>query len=220
VIPASADVNLIQNGNFAQGVGLGGTNNPGLYSGIDYDPSLIGNYGYCPACNISDWTVTPSVDWIGTYWTPPTAGYSIDLDGLEQAGSISQTVTGLTVNHTYDLSYYVNGNNDGAPLPNKDLEVYVQGGTPSSMNYTPVAGADGGPPADWVLENYVFVANLSSVTVKFQSLDNEGGLGTYPGTSFGPVIAGVSLTPEPGFYGVLAIGLIGITFALRRRRAA
>lgn len=229
VIPASADVNVL-NGNFSQGLGLGAPNvgnapndAPGSYTGINYDSSLSSYAGYCSYCYISDWTVTPSVDWIGSYWTAPDAagklgGYSVDLDGLEAAGSISQKVAGLTVGDYYTLSFYLNGNSDGPPDP-KNLTVSVVGGNPSSESYTPTPYV----PADqslslWSHEIYGFTAESNSVTVTFASTDPPQP-GTY-GTSFGPVIAGVSLTPEPGFYGILAIGLIGLTFALRRRRAA
>jgi hypothetical protein len=223
VIPASADVN---NGSFLLGEGLGGTNAPGSYSGINYDSSLYLQPGYCNTCSITGWAVTGSVDWIGTYWAAPNAagqagGHSVDLDGLEQPGAISQTVTGLTVGNKYDLSFYVNGNSDGTPLPNKNLLVSISNATPSSEGYTPVAYVPANQSLNlWAQEDYVFIANASSVTVEFQSLDNEGSLGTYPGTSFGPVIAGVSLTPEPGFYGVLALSLIGLCFVAARRRSA
>jgi len=221
-IPASANIDLIQNGDFTLGNGLGGTNNPGSYSGIKYDPSLSSYAGYCSSCSITDWTVTPSVDWIGTYWAAPNAsggpgGYSVDLDGLEQPGSISQTVTTVS-GGTYSLSFYTNGNSDGPPNP-KDLQVSVAGGTPSSKSYTPVPYVPANQSLTlWTHEVYDFTATGTSVTVTFTSLDAPAGLGTYPGTSFGPVVAGVSLTPEPGLYGVMAVGLVGLGLAVVRRR--
>jgi hypothetical protein len=36
----------------------------------------------------------------------------------------------------------------------------------------------------------------------------------------GPLVHGFTSTPEPGFYGILAIGLTGLLFAVKRRHKA
>jgi hypothetical protein len=64
------------------------------------------------------WTVTSgSVDWISTYWQEP-AGVttSIDMNGTASAGhpsaagTISQTITGLTTDEFYAVTFEIAGN--------------------------------------------------------------------------------------------------------------
>src|SRR5262245_23818201 len=64
---------------------------------------------------ITGWTVTAgSIDYVGTYWQAADGVRSIDLSG-NGPGTISQTLTGLTVNSFYTISFDLAGNPDGGP---------------------------------------------------------------------------------------------------------
>lgn len=197
-VPARAD--LVSNGNF----------NAGTPSGA-FQTVPVNN-----STTIADWTVTGpsvtsgSVDWIGTYWqAPPSGGHSIDLDGNSQGG-IKQSGIATTSGDTYDLTFYLSGNPDGGPTP-KLVDVGATGATSQVFSFSTagISHADMG----YVLESYIFTATSSSTTIFFTS--------ETPG-AYGGVIGGVSLalatTPEPGFYGILALGLSGLFFVLFCRR--
>jgi hypothetical protein len=222
VIPATASINLIQNGNFLTG---GNLSSPGSYTGIGYNSgSACGS-----TCTIADWNLTSgNVDWIGTYWSAPTAnggypgGYSVDLDGFQAAGTISQTVN-TTAGQVYTLNFYLGANPDGPPDP-KNLLVSATDATPGSASFQPVfpPSIESGGLAAWTLEAFTFTANGSTSTISFASTDTPAEVaGNADGVSFGPVVAGVSLVaPEPGFYGIVGFGLAGLAFFMRRRRSA
>ena len=167
---------------------------------------------------IPGWTVGAggNVDWIGNYWqsTPGinyglNPGYSIDLDGSSSVSSISQVI-GTTMGDSYTLSFVLSGNPDGPPTV-KTLDVII-GGVPTTFTFdkTSITRSDMG----WTPESISFTATGSLTEITFESGD-----GPTPG-SYGPVIGDVFVTPEPGFYGALALGMSGLLFAIQRRRRA
>jgi hypothetical protein len=120
VSPAMAD---LSNGNF-----LTGTNSPGAFETLTTGSMVL-----------TDWAISGSVDWIGTYWAAPKAdgsagGGAVDLDGFMATGTISQTVTTVS-GQAYTLSFYLSGNPDGPP-PIKNLTVSASDATPGSNTYT------------------------------------------------------------------------------------
>ncbi len=65
--------------------------------------------------SITGWTVdSGSVDYIGGYWAASDGLRSIDMNGLT-TGSISQTITGLTIGQQYRVSFDLAGNTDFGP---------------------------------------------------------------------------------------------------------
>jgi choice-of-anchor C domain-containing protein len=193
VIPASA--NLVTNGTFSTPPG-------GAFETLGEGSSAI-----------PGWTVgsVGSVDWINNYWQNPAGSYSLDMDG-DTPGSISQTGISTIAGHMYDLTFDLSGNPDGGN-PLKTLQVSATGGTPESFLYT--TGSNTHASMNYLSESYVFTASSNSTTINFQSLD------AYP-SPYGPVLANVAMgaatTPEPGFYGVLGLGLSGLVLVASRRR--
>lgn len=198
VIPASA--NLVTNGTFEPLPPLG----PAFQTVVSPDSTTI-----------PGWTVASgSVDWIGTYWQAPPVlgGNSIDLDG-NSVGSISQTIADLTVGDHYVLSFALSGNPDNIAVNPKTLTVTETGDVSSSKNFSYlVTGSNTEANMNWASESFAFTASASTTTIIFQSTD------TPSSNPYGPVIGAVSLTPEPGFYGLLALGLSGVFFVLIRRK--
>jgi choice-of-anchor C domain-containing protein len=169
---------------------------------------------------INGWTVgdgvldagSGSVDFIGALWqAPPGETTSVDLDG-NNPGSISQTVTGLTVGWTYTLNFYLSGNPDGPPATK--VLMLLGGAIPNTFTYT----LSGNTYANMMyqLENATFTASTTSELIKFSSDDPAG-----TQAAWGPVVGGVHLapsgTPEPF---TMALGLAGIGLAVRRRLKA
>ena len=193
-LPAQAAVNLIQDGSFN-------------------DPLVGGNYTTVTSGNFfgtgNVWQVTGgSVDVIGNYWVPPTAGGgSVDLDG-NVPGGISQSFSAPA--GSYNLYFYLSGNPDGSPSTkslnlsvgniSNQLFTYTVTGDKSNMNY--------------VLEHVVFTSAGGTNTLSFLSQDKD--------SPFGPVVGGISISavPEPASWMMLILGFGGIGMMLRSRRGS
>jgi hypothetical protein len=122
-----------------------------------------------------------------------------------QLGSVSQTVTGLTVGDTYTLSWLYGGRNAGGP---QQLDVFA--------NSTQIAtdSSDGVTPS-WTPNTFKFLAGATSEEFTFTSV-NEGGDPTY-----GNELTNVALTvPEPATWVMMlmGVGMIGAGMRLLRRR--
>ena len=198
VVPAKAD---LVNGNFTQGAYIA--------SGPGYETLSAGSM------DLTGWTiVSGSVDWIQGYWqVPPSGGFSLDMDGTTP-GTISQAVA-TTIGKTYDLSFSLSGNPDGGPTT-KVLQITSDAISSPVTNYMYVVGGNSTGSMNWIGESYVFTATAATTTLTFASQDSPSN------NPYGPALGALNLqaTPEPGFYGVLALGLAGLAFAAARRRLA
>jgi choice-of-anchor C domain-containing protein len=184
-----------------------------------FSPIPSGTFTTLPSGStaISGWTVTGnSVDWIGSYWqAPPSGDASIDLDG-SGAGGVKQTINGLTNGASYTLSFEFSGNPTphSPDTPVKTLNVSV--GSVSNQQFTFDTTGHSTTDMGWELESFIFQGTGLPTTLLFASQDAAG-------SATGPAIADVSITansvtPEPGFYGVLALGLAALAFAVVRSR--
>jgi choice-of-anchor C domain-containing protein len=199
VVPACAN---ISNGTFA-GTVTGGA------------APFFQNVNQGDTTTIPGWTVTPrpntdqgSVDWIGSYWVAPGGTQSVDLDG-NTPGGIAQTVLGTVAGRVYKLNFELSQNPDNGPATNTLNVITGSIVTPLSITghsaYNTVSGYEA--------HTITFTATGSSTYIGFASTDA-------PNDAFGAVIADVTLTPEPSFYALLGIGLVGLfAFSQSRRRA-
>jgi choice-of-anchor C domain-containing protein len=200
-VPAMAD--LVTNGNFAG-------QSPGTqYTTISSGSTFAG-----------DWTVgnTGNVDWIGNYWQSPTGvagplNGSVDLDGTSP-GAISQSIT-TVAGAVYVLTFSLSGNPDNTSEPVKFLTVDAAG-TGESYKYDTTGNTH--TSMNYIPESFMFTATSNSTIISFISTDAAG-------SDWGPVVGGIGVnlaptTPEPGFYGALAIGLSGLFYLVRRRQNA
>jgi len=120
--------------------------------------------------------------------------------------TVSQTITGLKVGESYQLSWAYGGRSGGGP---QALNVSFGGKAltqDSSNGY-----------ANWALNTFDIVAKSSSETLTFASVDTSA-LGGLP--SYGNEITAVSLTavPEPSTWAMMLIGFGGLGAAIRSRR--
>ena len=149
----------------------------------------------------------------------PNGGNFMGLDGDPAAnGPLDQTIGGLTMGQTYELSFYW----AGGELSNRTGYTSIQltgslGGDPfATTPYLNTAtGANPGSFSGWMLENFTFTANASSELLSFLAV------GT-PAANLPPfaLLDGVSLTavPEPSTWAMMLVGFGGLGYAAYRRR--
>lgn len=189
VASVQAAPNLVTNGSFEIGTDPGGFTT--LNSGDN--TSIVG------------WTVGGhSVDYIGTYWNASDGKRSVDLAG-NNAGSVGQTVTGLTIGGVYHLTFDLAGNPDGAP----QTKVTVVGADTTTTTFN-VLNTGSLSNMSWANYGVYFTATSTSAFISFAS-------GT-PNSPYGPALDNVSLTAAPAPAAIVPMAL-GVAVGYRRRRS-
>ncbi|MEO0745567.1 MAG: choice-of-anchor C family protein [Pseudomonadota bacterium] len=186
---SAASAVTIANGSFEQ---------PGTFSGT---------FTNIPAGGVlPGWTVGGAgVDLINTYWTAQDNNYSLDLSGTG-AGTITQTITGMTVDQAYKVSFWMAGNPDRKSDPIKSLSagIGMAGGGTFNFDVT----NESRPNLSWEEMSFTFTAGETSGDLFFQSLEIN---------AFGPALDNISISAVPLPAGGLLLlgGLLGFG-ALRR----
>lgn len=138
---------------------------------------------------LQDWTIgLDSIDHICSYWTADDGARSLDMSGVN-AGSITQTLTGLTPGTNYQVTFGLAGNSD--VLGEKNLRVSVDTGS-SSADYAFNTNTDCGGNCShgnmgWTEKTYAFTADDGDADLTFASLT---------ATSWGPALDNVKLFEE------------------------
>jgi hypothetical protein len=135
----------------------------------------------------------------------------VDLNGTG-AGGVSQPITGLVPNTTYQVSFDLAGNPDNPPAV-KNVTVQVGSHAAEVYSFTTTLNAATRSNMGWLNKTYTFTTGAaapSSQVLTFSS-PNLGG--------YGPALDNVvvSVIPEPGTAALLAI-MSGSAMLLGRRR--
>lgn len=220
--------NLVTNGSFAT---------PGVTTSFQF-----GTYGsYTPPQALNGWTSTGynfvflpnSTVATGFYgnlslWSPmsspssangftnasPTGGNFIGADSAYGQASISQTISDLTVGHTYAVSFaWAGAQQSGYTAVNGTTEFWAVsfGGTTQDTQTisVPNKGFSG-----WLNQTFDFVATSPSETLSFFATGTPAGVPPFA------LLANVSVvdTPEPASLAILSTGIAGLIGVARRRR--
>ena len=239
---AAGAANLVQDGNFSQTTGaLSTTTSSGGEIDANYsdngdvaDWSSPNTAPYGGAYNLyffglandkttnADARFTEAGQYLNSNFTGdfPAGGGFMALDGDPGfSGPLEQTINGLTVGQTYQLSFYWAGG-ELADRTNFDT-VQLTGSFGSSTFATPVytnTNTTPGAPGSfsgWILETFDFTATQANETLSFLAV------GT-PAANLPPfaLLDGVSLTavPEPSTWAMMLVGFCGLGYAAYRRR--
>jgi hypothetical protein len=147
----------------------------------------------------------------------PTGGNFVAFDGdTAYNASISQTITGLTPGGTYQLSFW-----QGAAQQNGTTGATTEQWSVTFANQTQNSTVMNDVSHGWVNWNkqvMTFTVSAQSTGTEVLSFLSQGTPGGEP-----PVVLldGVSLVaaPEPQTYGLVALGLAGIPWIMRKRRS-
>lgn len=154
---------------------------------------------------MTGWTVSGSIDWIGNLWTHADGNRSLDMTGFS-AGSISQTITGLTIGTQYDISFALAGN------PNPEIKTLDVSMGDESAEFTFDTTGKSFRNMGWVMESFRFTADSTSETLTFTSKNTR---------FWGPALDNVTIAetapiPLPGAVWLLGGAVAGLA-AIRRK---
>ncbi len=229
VATRDAQANLITNGDFSSNGGsgqLGATTTLTDWTGGGQEGAYGGNvppvFVFAPGTTTQLQTTGSTGDaFMGTirFWSAtnaPDNGVIVAADGDSTfAGTLSQTVSGLTVGHTYTLSF----NWAGAQQTSYDGPTTEQWGVTfgGSTQNTSIVDVPNHGFSGWQAASMTFTATSTSQMLTFAAI------GTPNGAPPWLLLDGVSLTdttavPEPSSLLILGIGTVGVLGVGLRRR--
>jgi hypothetical protein len=222
--PAIADVYVDNFNNTVLGSSLG-LSGMGTGAGDGQCSELTCNSNYYSVTSIPGWSFSPAV--YGYAYNTPTGSNSgvgngpynntailLNEDALGQIATASNTISGLTIGQTYNLTFQYWGDNVpySAVGDTYSFDASINGADTLFKNVQNIGLGSGNSNT----ASIAFTASNSTATLIFTQ-DTRA----YGGYQASPIIDNVAIaaaTPEPGLYGLLSLGLAGLAIFASRRK--
>jgi hypothetical protein len=224
--------NLITNGSFEQltgGIGQIGYNGSSLLTGWTNGTDGSGNLGYnfVYSSGSADTTGANGASGNVKLWGPgdgsnnglpassPDGGNYIAADGAYQVAPISQTLTGLTVNAQYAVSfYYAGAQQSGFTGPTTEAWNVSLGN--QTLSTTTLNDSNHGFTG-WQYTTLTFTATSTSEVLSFLAAGTPNGEPPFSLLD-GVSMSQITTVPEPASAAMLLTGLMAIGVIVRRRQ--
>jgi|HubBroStandDraft_2_1064218.scaffolds.fasta_scaffold181892_1 hypothetical protein len=139
-----------------------------------------------------DWVVTgpKNIDFYGlnAQWLAPNGVCSVDLDGTPGRGGMRHNAFPTTRGATYTVTFEFSANGGGQPTVKT---LFVRSGEQRTSFTWDTSGGNCAQNGDWKTETWQFRATATTSMLHFESGDRHAGY-------WGPVVAAVSVTQNPG----------------------
>lgn len=217
-VPASAAVELVKNGSF------------------ELNNVADGGKSYFSAAGVTDWNGGANLTFLATPGTADNPNLYLSVygpfpatspDGGDFAmgdgdpsyrGAIWQTIDGLTVGKTYELSFWqAAGQQLGFTGPTTERWMVSFG---NDTQYSSLFSLPEGGVGPWQKQTMTFTATSGSQLLTFLADGTPGGappISFLDGVSLKEVVPGV---PEPASWAMMLMGFGAVGFAARRRSGA
>jgi hypothetical protein len=195
---------------YAPGTGDAGTQAAGAASATDKQApgqAVVGGYGNTYMWGPQNGSAN------GLPATDPAGGNYIAMDGTYEVGSVTQTITGLTVGKVYVLSFYWAGAQQQGFTPATTESLTASLGAQSFTTGT--VSISGSGFSGWMQQNFVYTATGTSEVLSFMAAGTPNGEPPFT------LLGGVDLEPIPDFSNWMVFagfGTLCITFESMRRR--
>jgi len=148
---------------------------------------------------------------------PPGGGNFLALDGAYEQDAVEQTITGLTVNQTYALTFYWAGAQQESYTGITTDKLTVKLGSATGVTSTITVPSEGF--SGWMQQTFYFQANSTSEVLSFLAAGTPNGEPPFA------LIANVDLEVVPDssnwmIFGAFGVGCVVFEVARRRRRSA
>ena len=162
-------------------------------------------------------TLQPHAGMIGLWSnpgaTPSGQQYAVTLDGYERAATLSQTLTGLTPNALYQVTFDWAAVQYTTATGKYSEQFQVSFGKSSQTTRLETIESKG--HSNWISESFIFKADATSDTLTFLSLGSPAGVPPVGILSNVNVVA--TSVPEPSTMVMLGLGMAWIVGVKLRR---
>ncbi|WP_426169137.1 DUF642 domain-containing protein [Sandarakinorhabdus sp. DWP1-3-1] len=162
------------------------------------------------------------VDVVRSFWQASDGSYSLDL-AARDAGSISQTLTGLTTGFSYTITFDISSN-PGAGAAPRSLLLSVGALTPTTFTFLDPTRTRA--DMNWSTQSYTFIATGNTALLTFAGVPLAASARASL-KSAGIALDNVAIAqtfatqvPEPESWMMMIAGFGMIGFAARRRKTA